>query len=157
LTPDLHIDARNLDLYVRQKLDAEHSASIQSHVQICTACREKLVSGFLGRLAEMGQEPGNIINEKRAARRVQSGEKGSMQTLCPLSLERPAIQIVDVSKDGFGVLVDSLLETGTIVQIQVGSTISVGTVRSCRAAGDRQFHAGIHVQHAVELRQKTAN
>lgn len=152
MTPDAHIDAYNLDLYVREKLDAEDSFNIQSHVQICTSCRDLLVNGFLARLSEMNQEPQNTIYEKRSARRVQSGERGSMQTLCPLSLERRAVQIVDVSMDGFGVLVDSLLATGTIVQIQIGSTISVGTVRSCRATGDHQFHAGIHVQHAVELK-----
>jgi hypothetical protein len=56
---------------------------------------------------------------------------------------------VDVSKDGFGVLVDGFVSAGTIVQIQIGSTISVGTVRSCRAAG-QQFHAGIHVRKHVK-------
>ncbi len=153
MTVDAHIEARDLDLYVRQKLDAEHSSSIQAHLQNCAACRDRLVSGFLTRLAEMNQtQPGDVIHEKRAARRVQSGEHGSMQTLCPLSLERPAVQIVDVSKDGFGLLVDSFLPEGTILQIQIGTTISVGTVRSCRPAGDNRFHAGIHVQHAVELK-----
>ena len=156
MTPDAHIDAYNLDLYVREKLDAEQSSNIQSHVQICSTCRDLLVGGFLTRLSEMNREqPQNTVHEKRAARRVQSGERGSMQTLCPLSLERRAVQIVNVSKDGFGVLVDSLLATETIVQIQIGSTISVGTVRSCRPAGDHQFHAGVHVQRAVEIREKT--
>jgi predicted anti-sigma-YlaC factor YlaD len=142
-----HIEDHNLDLYVREKLDAEQSSNIQTHVQNCSLCRDRLVNGFLTRLGEMNQErPENGSNEKRAARRFQSGERGTMQTLCPLSLERAAVQIVDVSKDGFGVVVDSLLATGTIVQIQIGTTISVGTVRSCRATGDQQFHAGIHVR-----------
>jgi hypothetical protein len=157
LTPDAHIDAHDLDLYVREKLDAEHSSRIQSHLQICAVCRDKLVDGFLARLTELNQQqPGDTVHEKRAARRMKSGERGSLQTLCPLSFERPAVQIVDVSKDGFGLLVDAFLTTGTIVQIQIGNTISVGTVRSCRAAGDHRFHLGILVQHAVELREKTA-
>jgi hypothetical protein len=156
LTPDAHIDSHDLDLYVREKLDAEHSSSIQSHAQSCAACRDRLVNGFLARLAEINQhQPGDIVNEKRAARRIQSGERGLMQTLCPLSLERAAVQIVDVSKDGFGVLVDSLLPTETIVQIHVGTTISVGTVRSCRATSDNHFHAGIHVQQTCEVRPGT--
>jgi hypothetical protein len=142
-----HIDSRDLDLYVREKLNAEQSSSIQAHVHSCPVCREKLVNGFLDRLGEMNQQqPGSSIHEKRSERRFQSGEHGTMQTLCPLSLDRVAVQIVDVSKDGFGVLVDSLMPTGTIVQIQIGATVSVGTVRSCRAAGDQQFHAGIHVR-----------
>jgi predicted anti-sigma-YlaC factor YlaD len=145
-----HIDSRDLDLYVREKLNAEQSSSIQSHVQNCSVCRENLVNGFLTRLGEMSQEqPGNSIPEKRSERRFHSGEQGSMQLLCPLSLERAAVQIVDVSKDGFGVLVDAFVSAGTIVQIQIGSTISVGTVRSCRAAG-QQFHAGIHVRKHVK-------
>jgi hypothetical protein len=142
-----HIDSRDLDLYIREKLNAVQSSSIQSHVQSCPVCREKLVNGFLDRLGEMNQEPpGSSVHEKRSERRFQSGEHGTIQTLCPLSLERIAVQIVDVSKDGFGVLVDSPMPAGTIVQIQIGSTVSVGTVRSCRAAGDQQFHAGIHVR-----------
>lgn len=153
MTSNAHIDSHDLDLYVREKLDAEHSSSIQSHAQSCTTCRNRLVNGFIARLAEINQQqPGEVVNEKRAARRVQSGERGVMQTLCPLSLERAAVQIVDVSKDGFGVLVDSLLPTETIVQIQIGTTISVGTVRSCRATSDNRFRAGIHVQQTCEVR-----
>ena len=155
MTPDAHIDAHDLDLYVREKLDMEHSFSIQSHLHICSICRDRLIKGVLTRLTELNQEPGDKIHEKRAARRMQSGERGSMQTLCPLSFERPAVQIVDVSKDGFGLLADAFLTTGTIVQIQIGNTISVGTVRSCRPAGEHRFHLGIRVQHAVELREKS--
>jgi hypothetical protein len=153
LTPDAHIDSHDLDLYVRETLGAEHSFSIQSHAQSCTPCRDRLVNAFLARLAEINQqEPEDRLKEKRAARRIQSGEHGLMQTLCPLSLERAEVQIVDVSKDGFGVLVDSLLPTEAIVQIHIGTTISVGTVRSCRVTSDNHFHAGIHVQQTCEVK-----
>jgi hypothetical protein len=146
----IHIDSRDLDLYVREKLDAEHSRNIQSHVQTCAACRDRLVSGFLTRLGEVNQrQPGNNGIEKRAERRFQSGERGSMQTLCPLSLEQAAVQVLNVSKDGFGLLVESFVATGTIVQIRIGTAISVGTVRTCRATSDGQFQAGIRVQRTL--------
>ena len=146
----VHIDSDDLELYVREKSDAEHSSVIQSHVQICAVCRDRLVNGFLTRLDEMNREqPGNNRPEKRAERRFQSGERGSMQTLCPLSLEQAAVQVLNVSKVGFGLLVESFVPTGAIVQIRIGTTISVGTVRSCRTTSDGQFHAGIRVQRSL--------
>jgi hypothetical protein len=146
----IHIDSHDLELYVREKLDAERSSIIQSHVQICSVCRSKLVGEFLARLGEVNQkQPGTNGVEKRAERRFQSGESGFMQTLCPLSLEQAAVQVLNVSKDGFGLLVGSFVATGTIVQIRIGTAISVGTVRSCRATSDGQFHAGIRVQRSL--------
>jgi hypothetical protein len=72
-----------------------------------------------------------------------------MQTLCPLSLEQAAVQVLNVSKDGFGLLVESFVATGTIVQIRIGTAIFVGTVRTCRATSDGQFQAGIRVQRTL--------
>ena len=153
MTPTDHIDGYDLDLYALEKLDAEQASSIRSHVQKCGVCKDRLVTGFLARLAGLNhKQPGNSSSERRVAHRLKSGEHGSIQSICPLSFERPPVEIVDVSKDGFGLLMTSFLAERTIVQIHIGTTISVGTVISCQKIGDNQFRAGIRVQHTCELR-----
>ena len=151
IQPAAHIDNRDLTLYVFERLDPERSSSIQSHVRVCAACKDRLVAGFLARLAA-----GNNSDERRAEGRFQSGENGYVQILCPLSFERSAVQIVDVCTGGFGLLMNSLLATGTIVQVCVGTTIALGEVRSCRAADNNQFRLGIRVQNANELKLKVS-
>jgi len=146
-------DKGKLYLYVRGKLDVEQSPDIQSHVQLCDVCRDRLISSFLALFAELNGPRRENNDERRIMRRFQSGELGCVQTLCPLSFERHAIRIVDVSDSGFGLLTDSFLAKGTIVQIQIGKTVSVGTVRSCRAIDDSQFRAGIRVRNSRHLKR----
>jgi hypothetical protein len=153
LSPAAHIQNQDVTLYVSGKLDVKHSSSIQSHVQICPACKDMLVAGFIGRLAELSQkDAGNNSSERRAEKRIQSGDNGYLQTLCPLSFERPVVQIVDASTGGFGLAMDSSLAIGTIVQVCVGTAIVLGEVKSCREKDDGQFRVGIRVQNATGLK-----
>jgi hypothetical protein len=155
LSPAAHIENQDVTLYVSGKLDLEHSSSVQSHVRVCPACKDRLVTGFLGRLAEVNQkETGNHSKERRVDSRFQGGESGYLQTLCPLSFERPAVQVVDASKGGFGLAMDSSVATGTIVQICIGTTMVLGEVKSCRAIENDQFRLGIRVQSASALKLK---
>jgi len=154
-SPRAHIDSHELTLYVCEKLDPERSSSIQSHVQFCAACKDSLVAGFLARLARLNQGKGaKNSNERRCERRFKSGEQGYLQTLCPLSFERPSVQILDVSTGGIGLLMHSFLATGTILQVCFGTTIALGEVRSCRATDNNQFRLGIRVQKPSELKPK---
>ena len=154
-TPAAHIDNHDLTLYVSEKLTPALSSSIRLHVRACTACKNRLVAGFVARLTELNlQEAGNNGNERRADGRFQSGEHGYVQALYPLSFERPAVQLVNVSKSGFGLLMNSFLATGTIVQVCIGTANTLGEVRSCRAADNNQFRLGIRVQKASELKRK---
>jgi hypothetical protein len=155
LSPAGHIENQDVTLFVSGKLDLEHSSSIQSHVRVCPVCKDMLVAGFLGRLAEVNQkETGNYGRERRVDSRLQSGEIGYLQTLCPLSFERPAVQIVDASKGGYGLAMNSSLATGTIVQICIGTSIVLGEVKSCRAIDNDRFRLGIRVHNASALKLK---
>src|SRR5947207_8052401 len=100
-----HIENHELDLFVRDHLDSERTSTIRSHVQTCYACEEKLLAGLLARLADLNQkQPGGTSAEHRLEERFRSGERGFLQTLCPLSFEQSTVQIFDVSKSGFGLL-----------------------------------------------------
>jgi hypothetical protein len=154
LSPGAHLDNHDLALYVCEKLDSDRSSIIQSHVRICAACKDRLVAGFLAQLTAQNQKEAANSNERRAEWRFQSGERGYVQPLCPLSFERPAVQIVDVSKGGFSLIMSSFLATGTIVHVCIGTTIALGEVRSCQATNDNQFRLGIRVPDARELKLK---
>ena len=157
LSATAHIDDHDLTLYIGEGLDSHRSSSVQDHVRGCLTCEEKLVAGFLARLAELSKMQGrNNSNDRRIDGRFLSGEHGYLQTLCPLSFERPAVQVVDVSKGGFGLLMNSLLTEGTIVQVCIGTTTALGEVRSCRATYNNQFRVGIRVQNASELKRKSS-
>jgi hypothetical protein len=153
MVPVAHIENHDLDLYVREQLGSKHSSSIQAHVQSCAACEEKLVAGLLARLAELNQkQPSDSSRELRIERRFQSGDHGSLQTICPLSFERSNVQIADISKGGFGLLTNTFLPTGTIVQIHIGTSTAWGEVRFCRTDGNSEFHAGIQLRSVGELK-----
>src|SRR5688500_18319309 len=141
-----HIDDDELTVYVSEKSDPERSARIQSHVQFCEECKCRLVACFLARIAELKRkEEGSNCDERRAEKRLEGGEHGYMQTLFPLSFERAAVQIVDASTCGFGLVVNSQVATGTIVQVCTGMMLALGEVRSCKTADYRTFRLGIRV------------
>lgn len=154
LSPVAHIEDDDLTLFVSEKLDLEHSFSIQSHVRDCVACKERLLAGLLARLAELNQNAGNGSNERRVERRFDGVEHGYLQTLSPLSFERPAVQIVNSSENGLGLVTNSSLAKGTIVQICIGKDLVLGEVKSCRATDNDQFRLGIRVQNASGLKSK---
>lgn len=153
LSPAAHIQNQDVTLYVSGKLDLKHSSGIQSHVQVCPACKDMLVAGFIGKLAELSQKNGENTTERRTEKRIESGDNGYLQTLCPLSFDRPVVQIVDSSTAGFGLVMDASLAIGTIVQVCVGTAaIVVGEVKSCRASDNGQFRLGIRVQNTTALK-----
>jgi hypothetical protein len=145
LTPAGHVERVAIDLYVRHKLDEWQSSVVQAHVHECPDCERGMVNGMLSLLTDIKSED-NDSRDRRGETRVQSGQEGLLQTVCPMSFDRLPVQISDVSKDGLGLRMASSLAPRTIVQVHVGTQTSVGTVRSCRATADGQFHVGIQVQ-----------
>jgi hypothetical protein len=141
IQPAAHIEDHDLALYVFDRLGQERSSSIKSHVGVCTACKDKLVAGFLTRLAAV-----NNAAERRTEGRLQGGEQGYLQTLSPLSFDRPTVQIIDVSHGGWGLRMNSSLATGIIVQVSAGTASALGEVRYCLSTDHNQFRVGIRMQ-----------
>ena len=97
MVAEAHIDSHDLDLYVREHLDPERTSSIKLHVQNCGVCEHKLLTSMLARLADLSQKNSPSVGQDlRFEERVQKGEQGSLQMLCPLSFEQSPVQIVDV-------------------------------------------------------------
>ncbi|MEI9814876.1 MAG: zf-HC2 domain-containing protein [Acidobacteriota bacterium] len=138
-----HIDDRRLSLYFSDQLDPEQRIFVQLHLRHCAACRNRVEADASTQLAKW--EPPSL------ERPFSSGQLGSVQALSPLSLDKTAIQITDVSAGGFGVIADTSLPAGAIVQVRIGNSVALGEVRYCRAAGNNRFHAGVFVKGGCEL------
>jgi len=157
VVPAAHIDNSDLDLYVRQHLDPERTSNIKLHVQNCTVCEDKLLRGMLALLSELNQKyPGATSQELRFEQRVQKGEHGSLQILSPLSFEQSPVEIVDVSKGGFGLITDTFIPSETIVQVRMGTAVTLGEVCYCRrVTRSTHFRTGIQVRTASELQSSS--
>ena len=138
-----HIQDEEITQYVSAGADPGRAPHIRSHILECSRCEKKLVAQVAARLAELSslQQAYNNRESREPAR-----DSASLQSLCPLSFERIPVQMVDVSKSGFGVLTPSRLQPGTIVNIRNGTTDAIGTVRYCQTIGDNRYKAGIQTR-----------
>jgi hypothetical protein len=139
-----HIQDEELTQYVGETLDRARASNIRSHIIECTRCEDRLVSEVVTRLAALGkgQQPSN-----RRERRVPASSLAWLQTLCPLSLDRIPVEVLDTSKTGFGLRTTLFLEPGTIVDLRIGTTPAmIATVRYCRNLEDHTYQAGVQLQ-----------
>jgi hypothetical protein len=144
-----HLEDSDLESYIHDRSDPASASSIQSHVRQCAACEERLVSSMIALLGRLKNDLRDDDQERRIDQRMQTGDCGFLQTLCPLSFEHMDIQILDVSKKGMGVHVSAFLPSGTIVQVMAGATAVLGEVKYCRKVEGGKFHAGIRLRPVV--------
>jgi hypothetical protein len=140
-----HIQDNDLSQYVDETLDSARASYIRFHILKCTACKDRLIGEVVARLAALGKSQQSRRNWERALANSQA----SLQTLCPLSLERIAVEITNTSKNGYGIRTTIFLEPGTIVDLRIGATPAVATVRYCRNIGDRSYQGGIQLQTPI--------
>ena len=136
-----HIQDEDLNQYVGETLDSARASYVRAHTLKCTGCKDRLIFEVVTRLATLGK------NQKRRSSRDRflAASPASLQTLCPLSLDRIAVEVVDKAKDGYGLRTNTFLEPGTIVDLRIGATPAIGTVRYCRDLGNRTYQAGVEV------------
>jgi hypothetical protein len=80
---------------------------------------------------------------ERSEPRFSSGSEAVAQNLSPLSLDRQKVRIVDVSKNGLGILASTAALPGTIMQVRLSAAVELGEVRYCSACGDSQYRIGL--------------
>jgi hypothetical protein len=141
----IHIQDDDLSQYVGETLDSARASHIRAHILKCTECKDRLVSKVVTRLGALGKGDPNGGGREH---RVQMNSPATLQTLCPLSLERIAVEVVDTSKSGYGLRTNVFLEPGTIVDLRIGTTPAIATVRYCRNIGEQSYQAGVRLQIA---------
>lgn len=139
----VHIQDEDLNQYVGETLDSVRASYIRSHILECAGCKDRLIGQVVTRLVALGESQ---KSRRSWERRVSSSSPASLQTLCPLSLERIAVEIVDTSKNGYGLRTTIFLQPGTIVDLRIGTTPAIGTVRYCRNLGDDRYQTGVQLQ-----------
>jgi hypothetical protein len=151
MSASAHINNEEIAVYVAQKSEPERFLHIQAHIRGCSECKDRLVARVLAHMTELNNAGPGIFssNERRSERRLERGEDGHLQSLCPLSFDRLSVQIVDVSKNGYGILMDSPLSEGAIVQLSIGKTNILGEIRTCRTTPDNRYRVGIRVKKPV--------
>jgi hypothetical protein len=153
-----HIQDADLDSYLHNRVDSTSAFGIQSHIRKCSTCEKRLISLTIAQLAELTGEQRGGNPEQRKNQRLQTGEFGRLRALYPLSYQQLDIQIINITRNGFGLLTTTLLQSGTIVEIRTGTNVSLGEVRYCRSLEGGEFHAGIQMrtpEKAASLMKKT--
>ena len=84
------------------------------------------------------------LTQKRSEPRFDTKGEAILQELHPLSLERRRIKIVNISKNGFGLVSPKAILPGTIVQLRIKDIVELGNVRYCSASVEG-FRVGVRL------------
>ena len=150
--PGHHAHDDDLQLYVPGRLSAAEVAVLEGHVFDCVECMDRL--GTAARVVHkiLNLLLDNAAADKRTEPRFHISDAVFLRSLSPAMPDRWQVQIIDVSKNGLGLLVPTRLSSGGVVQVQSGTTFALGEVRHCREISEHLFHAGIKLQDVVALR-----
>ena len=115
----MHVGARDLELYLLDRLEKGRATSLEAHLAGCGPCVQKLSSaGFFDQLVELSRKQADFNGvEKRRESRVSTYDSGVLQTINPFSPERLNIHILDVSKSGMKIGGPTNLMPGGSVKI----------------------------------------
>lgn len=142
-----HVHEDDLELYLRGRLELDRISMAESHLSECESCRQ-LLSDCLGqRLAlypirSLTSHPA----QKRSEPRFSTEGDATVQELHPISFDRHKVRVVNVSKNGVGILGPRAILPGTIVQLRMNGAVELGNVRYCSAVGDEGFRIGVKLE-----------
>ena len=141
----LHIHEDDLELYLRGRVEAERVSSIEQHLLECNICRLQLSSSLGQRLAiQMISGPKGDSTQKRSEPRFDTKGEGTLQEIHPLSFARYNVKIVNVSKNGLGLVSPKAILPGTIVQLRIKDIVELANVRYC-SASEEGFRIGLRL------------
>jgi hypothetical protein len=101
----VHIHEDVLEMYARGRLDPERISAAEPHLLECQTCQERFsqIIGLQFSLQRIGKTKSKGKYE-RSEPRFSAGDDAVLQELSPLSLDRQTVEIVDISKNGIGIL-----------------------------------------------------
>jgi hypothetical protein len=133
----VHIQDDDLELYARGEVKPNNTSALEGHLLACFECRERLCEylGLCVKLTPSGSGTSKGRN-KRSEVRFDTGDEAIFQELNPLSLERLKVSVVDVSRNGLGIIASKSVMPGTIVLVRMKDNFEMGEVRHCSVAGE---------------------
>jgi hypothetical protein len=150
---EVHIQENDLQRYTSGRLEPGRISLAESHLAGCESCRQ-LLAEFLGhRLAlhpapvlHPVKLPEPSVAQKRIEPRFTTQGDATVQELHPISFDRQVVKIVNVSKNGLGIVGSKAILPGTIVQLRMNGTVELGNVRYCSALDGGGFRIGLSLR-----------
>lgn len=141
----IHIHEDDLELYLRGRLEPERTSSLEQHLLECDTCQECL-SVCLGHQIVLHRLQGKSEQaQTRSEPRFSAEGEVILQEIHPLSLDRQKVMIVNISKNGLGILSPRAILPGTVVQLRIENHVALANVRFCSALSDDGFRLGLRL------------
>ena len=140
----VHASYDDLVRYFQERLAPERLSVIDPHLLDCDICREKL-SKTIGSQLMLHFVGKAKADEKRERSEVRftAGSEAIVQSLSPFSLDRQKVKIVDISKNGLGILAPKAASPGTIMQVRINAVVELAEVRYCSAGDGNEYRIGL--------------
>lgn len=129
-----HVEDRDLRAYVVGNLGPAEAESLERHMLGCSECKERLEAAAR-----------SLARNNRVEPRLETSGAGILRSFSPLLPERWPVEVVDVSKNGMGLLVPVHLMIGSLVQVRFGGRVGLGEVRYSGKTSEHQFRTGIRL------------
>jgi hypothetical protein len=144
IRPAVHASYDDLVRYIQGQLALERLSVLDPHLLDCDICRKRLSEtiGSQLMLHFVGKAKADQKRE-RSEPRFSAGSEAIVQTLSPLSLDRQKVKIVDISKNGLGILAPKAALPGTIMQVRINTAVELAEVRYCSACDGNEYRVGL--------------
>jgi hypothetical protein len=142
----IHIHEDDLELYAQGRLEPERISILEPHLLECESCRQLLFARLGRRSALSAVKTAQAARaQRRSEPRFSAEGEATLQELHPISFDRQVVKIVNVSRNGFGILARKAILPGTIVQVRIKDTVELANVRYCSALEGEGFRIGLRL------------
>ena len=141
LQNSIHLHEDDLELYIRGRLEPRHTSTLESHLLGCEECQERF-SQSLG--LRQAYHPIGRQNH-RSEPRFSAGDEAVLQELHPLCVDRWKVKIVDVSRNGLGLVAPKAIMPGTLVRVRIKDSVELGEVRHCQERAPNEYRIGLRL------------
>ncbi len=142
----VHIHEDDLALYLRGQVESERLSLIELHLLECRMCQDQL-SDCAGQQMKLLSIKGAYsgAKQKRSEQRFRAEGEAILQEIHPLALERHKVKVVDVSRNGLGIISLKSILPGTIVRLRTKDIVELGNVRYCSPFDNERFRIGLRL------------
>ena len=142
----LHIHEDDLRLYLQGQIESERLTLIERHLLECKTCQAEL-SDCSRKQAKLLSIQGahSSSTQRRSEERFRSEGEAILQEIHPLALERHKVKVVDVSRNGIGIISPKSILPGTIVRLRIKDIVELGNVRYCSPLDNQKFRIGLRL------------
>ena len=140
----VHASYDDLVRYIQGRLEPKRLSAIDPHLLDCEICRERLSRSIGAQLTlHLAGKVKADQKRERSEPRFSLGSEAIVQNLSPLSLDRQKVKILDISKNGLGILASKAALPGVIMQVRINNAVELAEVRHCSESDDKRYRIGL--------------